>query len=141
MKPQRMGGCRGFSAEEHRAELSAEEDLAESTAYLQASQKERENRITALKTADGETFTADIYIDCTGTTGPMGNCMEFGNGCSMCVLRCPAFGPRVSISEKAGGRDYYGKRADGTPGAFSGSVKLDKATLSEELQKKLSERA
>ena len=137
------GGCRGFSAEEHRAELSAEEDLAEvaeSTAYLQASQKERENRITALKTADGETFTADIYIDCTGTTGPMGNCMEFGNGCSMCVLRCPAFGPRVSISVKAGGRDYYGKRADGTPGAFSGSVKLDKATLSEELQKKLSEK-
>ena len=58
----------------------------------------------------------------------------------MCVLRCPAFGPRVSISEKAGGRDYYGKRADGTPGAFSGSVKLDKATLSEELQKKLSEK-
>lgn len=128
------GGCAELSAGADCAEIS------EGTAYPQNSQKKRENRITALKTADGETFTADVYIDCTGTTGPMGNCMEFGNGCSMCVLRCPAFGPRVSISEKAGGRDYYGKRADGTPGAFSGSVKLDKATLSEELQKKLSEK-
>lgn len=124
------------------AELSAGRACAESSAgtgYPQASQMERENRITALKTADGEVFTADAYVDCTGTTGPMGNCMEFGNGCSMCVLRCPAFGPRVSISEKAGGRDYCGRRADGTPGAFSGSVKLDKAALSAELQKQLSE--
>lgn len=102
--------------------------------------QEGENRITALETADGEVFTADVYIDCTGTTGPMGNCMEFGNGCSMCVLRCPSFGPRVSISQKAGGHDYCGIRADGTPGAFSGSVKIDKATLSDELQKKLSEK-
>lgn len=125
------------------AEFSAGEDftkISKETAYPQDSQKERENRITAIKTADGETFTADVYIDCTGTTGPMGNCMEYGNGCSMCILRCPAFGPRVSISEKAGGCDYYGKRADGTPGAFSGSVKLDKATLSENLQKQLSEK-
>ncbi len=98
-----------------------------------------ENRITALRSADGETFEADVYIECTGTTGPMGNCMEFGNGCSMCVLRCPAFGPRVSISEKAGGHDYYGIRGDGTPGAFSGSTKLEKDSLSEELQRRLSE--
>lgn len=94
-----------------------------------------ENRITALRSADGETFEADVYIECTGTTGPMGNCMEFGNGCSMCVLRCPAFGPRVSISEKAGGHDYYGIRGDGTPGAFSGSTKLGERRLSEELQR------
>lgn len=103
-------------------------------------QENGENHIEALKSAGGETFCADVYIDCTGTTGPMGNCMEFGNGCSMCILRCPAFGPRVSISEKAGGHDYYGRRADGTPGAFSGSTKLEKATLSEELQRDLSEK-
>lgn len=97
------------------------------------------NRITALHSADGQEFSADVYIDCTGTTGPMGNCMEFGNGCSMCVLRCPAFGPRVSISACAGGHDYYGIRGDGTPGAFSGSLKLEKESLSEELQQKLKE--
>lgn len=99
-----------------------------------------ENRITGLVSADGEHFDADVYVDCTGTTGPMGNCMEFGNGCSMCVLRCPAFGPRVSISEKAGGFDYYGKRADGTPGAFSGSTKIEKSTLAKPLQQELSEK-
>lgn len=93
--------------------------------------------VKAVETADGRTFEADAFVDCTGTTGPMGNCMEYGNGCSMCILRCPAFGPRVSISEKAGGRDYMGKRADGTPGAFSGSCKLDKESLSEALRARL----
>lgn len=97
-------------------------------------------RLTAVKTADGEYVEGDAFIDCTGTTGPMGNCMEFGNGCSMCILRCPAFGPRVSISEKAGGRDYYGKRADGTPGAFSGSVKIEKASLSRDIVKQLNKK-
>lgn len=99
-----------------------------------------DGKITALESADGERFDGDVFVDCTGTTGPMGNCMEFGNGCSMCVLRCPAFGPRVSISEKAGGHDYYGKRADGTPGAFSGSCKLEKSSLSESIVKELNEK-
>lgn len=96
--------------------------------------------LSAVETAEGERVEADAFIDCTGTTGPMGNCMEFGNGCSMCVLRCPAFGPRVSISEKAGGRDYWGRRADGTPGAFSGSVKLEKASLSKSIVKQLNKK-
>lgn len=96
-----------------------------------------EDRIKAVMTPDGKIFEGDAFVDCTGTTGPMGNCMEYGNGCSMCVLRCPAFGPRVSISERAGGRDYMGKRPDGTPGAFSGSCKLDKGSLSEELRARL----
>lgn len=97
-------------------------------------------RIIALESAEGERFEGDAFVDCTGTTGPMGNCMEFGNGCSMCVLRCPAFGPRVSISEKAGGHDYYGKRADGTPGAFSGSCKLEKSSLAGSIVKELNEK-
>ena len=98
-----------------------------------------ENCIKNITSAEGENFDADVFVDCTGTTGPMGNCAEFGNGCSMCVLRCPSFGPRVSISVKAGGRDYYGFRDDGTPGAFSGSCKLDKGSLSENLQHQLDE--
>lgn len=98
-----------------------------------------DNCIKRITSAEGESFDADVFVDCTGTTGPMGNCTEFGNGCSMCVLRCPAFGPRVSVSAKAGGRDYYGLRDDGTPGAFSGSCKLDKGSLSKHLQKTLCE--
>ncbi len=99
--------------------------------------KTTDNKIESITSVEGENFDADVFVDCTGTTGPMGNCMEFGNGCSMCVLRCPAFGPRVSISAKAGGRDYYGLRDNGTPGAFSGSCKLDKGSLSEYLQRQL----
>ena len=102
-------------------------------------EKEHKQMI-AITSAAGEFFQADVFVDCTGTTGPMGNCMEFGNGCSMCVLRCPAFGPRVSISAKAGGLDYYGYRADGTPGAFSGSCKLRKESLSREIQDELQEK-
>lgn len=98
-----------------------------------------QQKIISITSAEGASFQADVFVDCTGTTGPMGNCMEYGNGCSMCVLRCPAFGPRISISAKAGGRDYYGYRNDGTPGAFSGSCKLRKSALSEELQKALDE--
>ncbi len=76
---------------------------------------------------------------CVGSTGPMGNCLTYGNGCCMCILRCPAFGPRVSISAKAGGSDIMGKRKDGSFGAFSGSGKLEKRSLSEELQQQLNE--
>ena len=44
------------------------------------------------------------------STGPMGNCLRYGNGCSMCILRCPAFGPRISISERCGVSDIQGER-------------------------------
>lgn len=84
-----------------------------------------------------EVIEGDIFIETTGSTGPMGNCAKYGNGCAMCVLRCPSFGPRVSLSEKAGNPDISGERAGGKLGAFSGSCKLEKSTLSPKLQKKL----
>jgi len=98
---------------------------------------ETETRISSAVTSDGEELKADAFIETTGSTGPMGNCMRYGNGCSMCVLRCPSFGPRVSITERAGLKDLSACRQDGTRGAFSGSCKLEKRTLSKKLQKKL----
>ncbi|MGN0710339.1 MAG: FAD-dependent oxidoreductase [Anaerovoracaceae bacterium] len=92
---------------------------------------------TELKT---EIMEADAFVECTGSTGPMGNCVTYGNGCCMCILRCPAFGPRVSISQKAGAADLMGMRKDGSYGAFSGSGKLEKATLSEEIRRELDEK-
>lgn len=85
-------------------------------------------------------YEGDCFIDCTGTTGPMGNCLEYGNGCVMCIMRCPAFGPRMSISSLAGGKDYMGKRLDGNYGAMSGSGKLIKETLSRSIQKQLTKK-
>ena len=88
---------------------------------------------------NGDTITAsgDAFVDVTGTAGPQGNCMKHGNGCAMCILRCPTFGPRFSIASKAGVKEIVGEKPDGTFGAMSGSCKLQKDSLSAAIQKKL----
>lgn len=91
-------------------------------------------QILSLKLADGSVVKGDAFVEATGSSGPMGGCAEHGRGCSMCVLRCPAFGPRVSISQRAGLPDLAGKRKDGQLGAFSGSGKLEMESLSSEIQ-------
>lgn len=106
--------------------------------YTIAKNVEMENqRIKSIVLDDGRKITGDCFIETTGSTGPMNNCHKYGNGCAMCILRCPTFGGRISISEKCGIKDMMGKRNDGTYGSFSGSVKINKETLSEELQKRL----
>jgi len=89
---------------------------------------------------DGRIIEGDVFIETTGSTGPMGNCFKYGNGCCMCILRCPSFGPRVSISQKAGVEDILGQRNDGSYGAFSGACKLNKDSLSPEIVKELNEK-
>lgn len=89
--------------------------------------------------AGGESIEGDVFVETTGSTGPMGNCLTYGNGCCMCILRCPAFGPRVSITQKAGKNDIMGRRKDGAFGAFSGSGKLEKSSLSPEIHQQLDE--
>ncbi|MGN1414654.1 MAG: FAD-dependent oxidoreductase [Anaerovoracaceae bacterium] len=116
--------------------------------------RESENRaegsrkgITAVKTITsgpvspdvmGRWEEADVFVEATGSSGPMGNCMRYGNGCAMCVQRCPAFGPRVSLTARAGAADLAARRQSGRPGALSGSCKLEKKSLSRKIQKKLS---
>lgn len=100
----------------------------------------RGDDIEKLILAGGEEIEADAFIETTGSTGGPGNCLTYGNGCCMCILRCPAFGPRVSISAKAGGSDIMGRRKDGSFGAFSGSGKLEKNSLSEEIRQTLNEK-
>lgn len=100
----------------------------------------RGNDIEKLVLAGGEEMEGDVFIETTGSTGGPGNCLTYGNGCCMCILRCPAFGPRVSISAKAGGSDVMGRRKDGAFGAFSGSGKLEKTSLSEEIRQTLNEK-
>ncbi len=96
-------------------------------------------KILGVYLSDGTLIRGDVFIETTGTTGPMGNCLRYGNGCSMCILRCPAFGPRISISERCGVYDIQGERSDDTLGAMSGSCKLAKESLSDEIQKELHE--
>lgn len=86
---------------------------------------------------NGKKLYGDCFIDATGSTGPMINCVKNGNGCVMCILRCPTFKGRVSITSKCGVKEINGRRDDGSYGSFSGSIKLSKETLSLEIQNKL----
>ena len=96
--------------------------------------------IRSVELESGEKIYGDAFIETTGSTGPMGNCTKYGNGCAMCVLRCPSFGGRVSITSRCGIEDMVGRRNNGDFGAFSGSIKLLKESLSEEIQKELNEK-
>ncbi|MCY6355349.1 FAD-dependent oxidoreductase [Clostridium sp. ZS2-4] len=98
------------------------------------------SKIKGIYLSDGTYIDGDVFIETTGSTGPMGNCLRYGNGCSMCTLRCPAFGPRVSISARAGVDDLQGEREVDVFGAFSGSCKLCKESLDPEIIKELEEK-
>ena len=93
--------------------------------------------IEGVVTADGILFKGDTFVDTTGSAGPMGNCSRYGNGCGMCMLRCPTFGPRVSITNKTGMTDYVGLRNNDNKGSFSGSCELNKASLHPKLRSEL----
>ena len=95
------------------------------------------NKIDSILIEGQEHRGGDVFIDATGTAGPMGNCLRYGNGCAMCVMRCPAYGPRVSLTSKANVKEIIGKSIDGNLGAMSGSCKLNKNSLSRELQYEL----
>jgi hypothetical protein len=94
-------------------------------------------RITAVVLDDDTELTGDVFIDATGSAGPMNNCVKYGNGCAMCVLRCQTYGGRVSLAGKAGIEEKMGEKADGSIGAMSGSCKLFKDSLSKEIAEKL----
>ena len=99
--------------------------------------KKEGNKIKGIYLSDKKYIEADVFIETTGSAGPMNNCLKYGNGCAMCVLRCPAFGGRVSISSKAGIEDLKGEREEGVYGAFSGSCKLAKGSLAGDIIKQL----
>lgn len=95
-------------------------------------------KLIAVLTDKDERFEADVFVETTGSAGPQGNCAKYGNGCAMCVYRCPTFGPRFSVAGKLGVKEFMGKKADGTYGAMSGSCKLHIDSLGEEIQEQLS---
>jgi len=79
--------------------------------------------------ADQQSVHGDVFVDATGTAGPLANCSRFGTGCAMCILRCPTFGPRVSLTAKAGIKEMTAMGELCSSGAMSGSCKLDKKSL------------
>ncbi len=78
----------------------------------------------------------DVFIDTTGTAGPPAQCTKYGNGCAMCILRCPSFGGRTSLTAKCGVTEMVGRKGDRI-GAMSGACEVQKETLSRELAETL----
>lgn len=97
-------------------------------------------KIISVIDQDKKKYEADVFVETTGTAGPQGNCLKYGNGCAMCIYRCPTFGPRIALATKCGVEEFVGKKADGSIGAMSGSCKLHKDSLSEEIQQELNEK-
>lgn len=71
--------------------------------------------LQAVLCSDGRRFPADAFVDATGTAGPMANCQRYGNGCAMCVLRCPSFGGRSASPASAGWPNGWGRRRAAAP--------------------------
>ncbi|KAB2954613.1 FAD-dependent oxidoreductase [Heliorestis acidaminivorans] len=99
--------------------------------------KVENNKIVSVTLKSGEEIDGDVFVEATGSAGPMGNCAKYGNGCAMCILRCPTFGGRVSIAAKAGIQEIVGKKGDGSIGAMSGSCKLHKESLAHSIIEEL----
>ncbi|MBA1335751.1 MAG: FAD-dependent oxidoreductase [Firmicutes bacterium] len=94
-------------------------------------------KILKVKSSDGREFAGDVFIDATGSAGPVKSCKARGRGCVMCIIRCPAFGGRVSLCEEAGIEEFAAVQPDGTEGAVSGSCKLLKDSLSRDIVERL----
>jgi hypothetical protein len=71
----------------------------------------------------------------------MQNCGKYGNGCAMCILRCPSFGGRISLTGLCGIQEICGQKEDGTVGAMSGSCKLLKESLSPKVIETLNQKS
>lgn len=94
-------------------------------------------KIKSVITDKDDEVYGDVFVEATGTAGPQGQCSKYGNGCVMCIIRCPTFGPRISIAARAGVKEMLGRKADGSLGAMSGSCKLHKESLSQNIVNEL----
>jgi len=96
-----------------------------------------EGRIMAVKLENGGTVEGDAFVDCTGGHGGINVCRRYGKGCVMCHFKCPAFGDRIGMVEKAGGKVYDKLRPDGTRGQVGKAITVFKDTLAPKLKARL----
>ena len=99
--------------------------------------KMKGDSIARIVLQDQSAIDAASFVDATGGSGTVAQCAKYGYGCVMCIMRCPTFGNRVSISEQAGVKELFGRRLDGTIGALSSAFNLVKGSLSPEIRSEL----
>ncbi len=96
-----------------------------------------DGEIAWVESEAGDRFHAQSFVDATGSSGPPGQCVRFGNGCACCIQRCPSYGPRVSMTSLLGLPEFMSNRRRGTYGAMSGSCKVHKESLSKDIVSRL----
>lgn len=100
----------------------------------------KDNKIVEVIVDDGTIYKGDVFIDATGTAGPMHNCIKYGYGCSMCILRCPTYKGRISLTNLCNIKESIGKKEDGSIGSMSGSCKLLKDSIAPNIINKLNKK-
>jgi hypothetical protein len=91
-------------------------------------------RVLSIKIEDGSRVAGDAFVDCTGTRGGLSFCIKYGQGCVLCLVKCPAFGDRLGLAEKARARMVNLHRPDGRIGQLGAGVTFYKDTLSPSLK-------
>ncbi|MGI6163200.1 MAG: FAD-dependent oxidoreductase [Bacillota bacterium] len=99
--------------------------------------RHEDNEILWVESDAGDILYSESFIDATGSSGPQGMCGRYGNGCASCIQRCPSFGPRVSVAKLLGLPEYMTNRRKDVFGAMSGSCKIYKETLSDDVRNEL----
>jgi hypothetical protein len=102
--------------------------------------KGREIEAVVLNDDEGKILKGDIFVEATGSAGPLNICNSYGNGCAMCVLRCLTFGGRVSVAFKAGVKEVDALGSKESLAAMSGSCLVSKDSLSKNVVGKLNEK-
>ncbi|MBI2305608.1 MAG: FAD-dependent oxidoreductase [Chloroflexi bacterium] len=75
----------------------------------------KNHRVEGIILESGEIITGDAFVDATGSTGTLHECETYGQGCALCILKCPIYGSRVSIAAKAGAPDTTRDKAMYSP--------------------------
>lgn len=94
-------------------------------------------RVAAVKLADGNEVTGEVFVDATGSTQGIPGCTRNGYGCVECILRCPRFGNSGGIVD-AETATAAAKNAWGTEGVLGTSLLIPIASLSAHLQEEIS---
>ncbi|MBI2303579.1 MAG: FAD-dependent oxidoreductase [Chloroflexi bacterium] len=85
------------------------------------------NRLEAVVLSNGTRVAGDAFVDATGRAGFRAWCEGWGQGCGMCILKCPIYGDCTSVSTKAGVADVRpqgGHRQAGGPRFFQATMVL-----------------
>ncbi|MBI2303556.1 MAG: FAD-dependent oxidoreductase [Chloroflexi bacterium] len=92
----------------------------------------RDRRVETIVLEDGSRIEGDAFVDATGQISTIEECEQYGQGCVLCMVQCPIFGSRISITAKAGVADE--KR--GSPSYMSCSL-IAMESFSPDLRKKI----